>query len=106
ETIDQQRFNTATGTGPLGGPTSTTMPQARDYYTGSYYDAADRLTATVDVGTNGGTPWVRPATVPARSNTALVTSDTYNAAGWVQDTVDPRGIDDRTLYDALGRTTE
>lgn len=106
ETIDRQRFNTATGTGPLGGPTSTTMPQARDYYIGSYYDAADRLTATVDVGTNGGTTWVRPATVPARSDIALVTSYTYNAAGWVQDTVDPRGIDDRTLYDALQRTTE
>jgi len=106
ETIDRQRFNDATGTGALGGPTSTTAPQARDYYAGSYYDAADRLTATVDVGTNGGTPWVRPATVPSRSNTVLVTSETYNAAGWVQDTIDPRGIDDRTLYDALQRTTE
>jgi YD repeat-containing protein len=31
---------------------------------------------------------------------------TYNAAGWVQDTIDPRGIDARTEYDALGRTTE
>lgn len=106
ETIDQQRFNDVTGTGALGGPNSTNAPQARDYYTGSYYDAADRLTATVDVGTNGGTTWVRPATVPAPSDIALVTNYTYNAAGWVQDTVDPKGIDDRTLYDALQRTTE
>ena len=37
--------------------------------------------------------------MPARSDTALVTSYTYNAAGWVQDVIDPRGIDDRTTYD-------
>ena len=106
ETIDRQRFHNATGTGALGDPSSTTAPQARVYYTGSYYDAADRLTATVDVGTNGGTAWVLPDTVPDRSDTALVTSYTYNAAGWVQDTIDPRGIDTYTEYDALGRTTE
>lgn len=106
ETIDSQRFHNATGTGPLGNPTSTTQPQARDYYTTYYYDAADRLTASVDVGTNGGTAYTRPATPPARSDAALVTSYTYNAAGWVQDTTDPLGLDTRTSYDALGRTTE
>ena len=106
ETIDRQRFNDAIGTGTLGGPSSSNAPQARVYFTTSYYDAAVRPTATVNVGTNGGTAWVRPATVPAASDTVLVTSQTYNAAGWVQDTMDPRGIDTRTLYDALGRTTE
>jgi RHS repeat-associated protein len=70
----------------------------------SYYDAADRLTATVNVGTNGGTLYTRPSTPAAPSDTALVTSYSYNAAGWVQDTIDPRGIDTRTLYDNLGRT--
>ena len=35
-----------------------------------------------------------------------MTSYTYNAAGEVQDVVDPLGIDTRTYYDALGRTTE
>jgi RHS repeat-associated protein len=105
ETIDRQRFHNATGTGALGGPASTSAPQARVYFTGSYYDAADRLTATVDVGTNGGTTWVRRATEPARTDTALVTDYSYNAAGWVQDETDPRGIDTRTLYDNLGRTT-
>jgi RHS repeat-associated protein len=106
ETIDRQRFHDASGTGALGGPSNTTAPQARDYYTGFYYDAVDRLTATVDAGTNGGTAWVRPATAPAPSDTMLVTSDSYNAAGWLQDVVDPRGIDNRTLYDNLGRATE
>src|ERR1019366_4100884 len=104
ETIVSQRFHNATGTGALGTPTSGVG--ARVYYAASYYDNADRLTATVDVGTNGGPAWTRPTTPPAPSDTALVTSYAYNAAGWVQDTTDPRGIDTRTYYDALGRTTE
>jgi RHS repeat-associated protein len=103
ETTDRQRFNNDTGTGALGNPTSGIG--ARVYYTTAYYDAADRLTTSVDVGTNGGTAYVRPNTPPARSDTALVTSYDYNAAGWIQDTMDPRGLDTRTLYDALGRTT-
>jgi YD repeat-containing protein len=104
ETIDRQRFDDATGTGALGD--ATTGVHARVYYTGNYYDSADRLVASVDVGTNGGTPWVRPTSVPDRSDTMLVTSYSYNPAGWVQDTVDPAGIDTRTLYDTLGRITE
>ena len=64
------------------------------------------MTATVDVGTNGGTAWTRPATPPAPSDTALVMTYGYNPAGWVQDVTDPKGIDTRTLYDALGRTTK
>jgi RHS repeat-associated protein len=105
KSIDRERFNDASGNGALGGPDSTTVPPARVYYSGAYYDAANRLTATVTVGTNGGVAWVRPATVPGRSDTRLVTSYTYNVAGWVQDVLDPRGIDGRTLYDNLGRTT-
>ena len=104
ETIDRQRFHNATGAGPLGTPTSGVG--ARVYYAAAYYDNADRLTASVDVGTNGGAAWTRPATPPAPSDAALVTSYGYNAAGWLQDVTDPRGIDTRTLYDALGRTTK
>jgi RHS repeat-associated protein len=105
ETMDSQRFHNATGTGALGGPTSTTPPPARVSYTASYYDAVDRLTETANVGTNGGAAYTRPSTPPAPSDTALVTQDIYNAAGWVQDVIDPRGLDSRTLYDNLGRTT-
>jgi RHS repeat-associated protein len=104
ETLDSQRFDNATGTGPLGTP--TTGVAARVYYSAAYYDAADRPTADVDVGTNGGEAWVRPSAPPARSATALVTTYGYNAAGGVQDVTDPLGVDTRTLYDALGRTTE
>src|SRR6266851_2233169 len=36
-----------------------------------YYDAADRPTSSVDVGTNGGTAYTRPSTPDARSDTVL-----------------------------------
>src|SRR5690606_6941979 len=42
--------------------------------------------------------------VPARSDTVLIVSQTYNSAGWVEDVTDPRGIVQRTLYDDMGRT--
>ena len=88
ETIDSQRFDNATGTGTLGTPTSGIG--ARVYYAAAYYDDADRLTASVDVGTNGGTAWTLPSTPPASSPTVLVTTYAYNAMGLVQDVTDPR----------------
>jgi RHS repeat-associated protein len=104
-TTNRERFHDAATTllGSLGTPASG-IP-ARVSFAASYYDAANRLTGSVNVGTNGGIAYVRPATAPARSDTALVTSYTYDDAGRVQDVTDPRGIVARTLYDALGRTT-
>jgi RHS repeat-associated protein len=104
-TTNRQRFHDASTTalGVLGTPT-TGIP-ARVSYAANYYDAADRLTASVNVGTNGGVAYVRPATAPTRSDTALVTTFSYDTAGRVQDVTDPNGITARTLYDALGRTT-
>jgi YD repeat-containing protein len=104
ETIDRQRFDNATGTGVLGDPTSGIA--ARVYYAGAYYDAADRLTSTVNVGTNGGTVWTMPSMPPTPSATALVTSYAYNTMGLMQDVTDPQGIVNRTLYDNLGRSTK
>jgi RHS repeat-associated protein len=71
------RFHNETMGGPLGNP--TTQPYARVSYVANYYDAADRLTDSVNVGTNGGTAYTRPSTPPARSNTALVSSTGYKA---------------------------
>jgi RHS repeat-associated protein len=104
-TVNRQRFHDAATTllGGLGTPT-TGIP-ARVSYAANYYDAADRLTASVNVGTNGGVAYVRPSTAPVRSDAALVTTYAYDAAGRVQDVTDPRGIVARTLYDALSRTT-
>jgi RHS repeat-associated protein len=101
--VQRDRFHDETATGSLATPTSA--PHARVSYVASWYDPANRLTATVNVGTNGGNPYTRPATPPVPSDTALVTSYVYNDSGWVQDTVDPRGIDQQTVYDMLGRTT-
>jgi YD repeat-containing protein len=74
---DRQRFDSASGTGALGSPSSGIG--ARVSYLANYYDIADRLTASVDVGTNGGSAYTRPGSVPSRSDTVLVTSDSYAA---------------------------
>ena len=104
-TTNRQRFHDAATTllGSLGTPTSG-IP-ARVSFAASYFDAADRLTASVNVGTNGGVAYVRPGTAPARSDTVLVTTYAYDLAGRVQDVTDPKAIVARTLYDALSRTT-
>jgi YD repeat-containing protein len=102
--ITRDRFHDETATGELGNP--TTAPKARVSYSASYHDKADRLTASVDVGSNGGTAWTRPSSVPARSDTTLVVSHEYNSAGWIEATTDPRGIVSKTFYDNLGRTTK
>jgi RHS repeat-associated protein len=71
-----------------------------------FFDDADRLIASVDAGTNGGTAWTRPSSVPSSSATLLVTQYVYNAAGWLQDIIDQMSIDTRTNYDNLGRVTQ
>jgi YD repeat-containing protein len=73
----RDRFDNETQGGPLGNP--TTHPYARVSYVANYYDAANRLTNSANVGTNGGSAYTRPGTVPARSDTVLVTSTAYKA---------------------------
>lgn len=108
ETIRRDRFHDASGTGDL--VDYDTNPKARVSYMGMYFDAANRLTDSVNVGTNtvAGTPtvWSRPGSAPGGSDTVLVTSYGYNLAGWVETTTDPRGIDSKTFYDDLGRTIQ
>ena len=103
-TRDRFHNDAGTDTGALGN--ASTGPKARVSYLASYFDAANRLTATVDVGSNGGSAYTRPSTAPASSDTTLVTGYAYNAAGWVQTVTDPRGIVNQTTYDGLGRTTQ
>jgi RHS repeat-associated protein len=103
-TATRHRFDDATGTGGLGTPSSGV--HARVYYAAYYYDAIDRTTATVNVGTNGGSAYTRPSSAPSPSGTVLVTSTGYNDAGWVSSTIDPLGIETRTTYDNLGRTKQ
>src|SRR5262249_8607500 len=100
----RERFHDETGTGELGTPSRGL--HARVSSAGMYYDQATRLTDSVAVGTNGGSAWTRPSSVPSRSDTVLVSSQTYNAAGWLDTTTDPRGIVGKVYYDNLGRPTK
>lgn len=106
-TTRAERWPNATGTGELGD--HDTQPYARVSYTGSYYDRADRPIASVDVGTNGNSPWTDPVTGPAdwpdRADTVLVTTFGYNAAGYVFTVTDLRAIEARHYQDGLGRPT-
>jgi RHS repeat-associated protein len=103
-TTTRQRFDSETATGSLGDPNNS--PKARVYYLADWYDAAGRPTAEADVGTNGGAAYTRPATPPAASDTVLLTTWSYNAAGWLDTTTDPRGIQTKDYYDNLGQVTK
>jgi YD repeat-containing protein len=103
-TITRNRFHDETATGALGDPSTT--PKARVSFVANYYDLGNRLTDTVNVGTNGGSAYTRPSSVPARSDTMLISSDSYNDAGWLDTSTDPRGIVTKNYYDNLGQTTK
>jgi RHS repeat-associated protein len=103
-TTTRQRNHDETALGSLGTP--TTSPKSRVSYVADYFDAANRLTNEVNVGTNGGGAWTRPSSVPTGSDTVLVTTTAYTAAGFVDSVTDPRGIVAKNYYDALGRTTK
>ena len=109
ESVDRQRFDTdpttSSGEADLAGPSGGNLA-SRDYYSAKYFDAADRLTDSVNVGTNGGSAWTRPASVPSDSDTVLVTHTNYDNGGRVLDTIDPRGIKAGNFYDLLGRTLD
>ena len=105
QTTLKQRYHNATGTGELNGP-SGTQPKSRITYTAAWHDPLGRAIATADYGTNGGTSLSRPSTVPARSDTVLVTSMTYNSAGQLSTTTNPGGIVTYVEYDAAGRQTK
>ena len=97
-TLDRLVGNTTTG--------ALSSSDARVSYYASYYDSADRLTKSIDLGINGGSAFTyNPASPPARSSTALTTDYTYDDAGWTDVVTDPKNLQHKTLYDALGRTT-
>jgi len=79
--------------------------EGRAQITAMWHDALDRVTDTVRYGTYNGANWDRDGlSVPARSDTALVTSYVYDDAGRRKDVTDPMGRTARTLYDDAGRT--
>jgi YD repeat-containing protein len=103
KTIVRQRFHDETAAGPLVDPAHS--PKARVYYSAAYFDGHG-ITASVNAGTNGGTFWDRPNTVPTGSDTLLVTTMGYNDQGLLDTVTDPRGLVSKTFYDNLGRITK
>jgi len=83
-TAHRLHFHDDTNTGELYFPgIGAPFAKARVYYAENYYDAADRLTDSVDLGALADTLYYdRPdPTVPTRSDTKHVTSYTYDFAG-------------------------
>mgnify|MGYP000858361248 CR=1 FL=1 len=101
----RQRRHDATGTGELT-TLSGSQPQARVSYVASWYDAIGRQRAVANYGTNGDSALTRPSTVPARSDSVLVSTTEYDAAGQAYQTVDPAGREVRQVFDAAGRVTK
>ncbi len=69
-TTTKDRLATASGT-TEGALTSSL---ARISYVADYYDAANRITAEENVGTNGGSSWTRPSSPDASDATHLTTT--------------------------------
>jgi RHS repeat-associated protein len=86
---------------------TATNLEGRIQITASWYDGLDRIQDRVVYGTNGGSDFDRDGlSVPSRSDTALRTTYTYNDDGTLKEVEDPKGIKQRTEYDALGRRTK
>lgn len=64
QTTTRDRYDSATGTGALGTPSSA-APMARVEYVAQYPDALGRTVAVANYGTNGGASLSRPDTIPA-----------------------------------------
>ena len=89
-----------------------TSANARISYQAMYYDSANRIVKSVDLGTYGGAQLAsRPAssTFINRSfsggNQFLMTEYEYDAAGSLSKVTDPRGVVTYRDYDSLGRVS-
>ena len=102
-TASKQRYHNAAASqhGALGSPSTT--PNARITYSASWIDGVGRTFASANYGTNGGAAFTRPATVPTRSDTILVSTTSYNDDGEVFSTLDPQNTETQFAYDDAGR---
>jgi RHS repeat-associated protein len=99
------RFHDASGTGPLRGPTGT-EPRARVMHTVHFPDALGRMLATANYGSISWPGTNPPDTIPARSDTVLVTSTFYNPRGEAERSTDPADRAQKTIFDDAGRREE
>jgi hypothetical protein len=103
-TTARERWDNATGTGPLNGPTGS-EPKSRDSFGATWHDGVGRGVASANYGTNDNLgPPPRPASPPQSSDTVLVSQTRYNERGEAFETVDPAGMVNRTYADDAGRT--
>ncbi len=81
--------------------------RGRAQITASVYDSFGRLTDRMEYGTNAEADFDRDPiggySTPARSDTILRTTWTYNTDGTTKSVEDPRGLKTFWVYDALGR---
>jgi RHS repeat-associated protein len=98
----RSRLHDASSTGELTS-TSGSQPKARVMYAATYPDAVGRVIAQANYGDNGGSSFTRSSTIPARSDTVLVSSAAYNDDGEAYKQIDPAGKEDRTYFDDAGR---
>ena len=76
----------------------------RPQITAYWYDRFGRMTDQVHYGTYGGSNFDRSdLAVPSRSDTALLSENSYGTDGNVQDYTGPGGVTARTEYDDSGR---
>lgn len=98
----RQRLHDATGTGALG-TVSGDQPRARVSFRAAWFDGIGRTRFESDFGTNGGGALERPADVPGRSATVLVSEIRYAKDGQAGMQIDRDGIKRITLRDRLAR---
>ena len=83
---------------------NTDQTTKRTTYVAEWYDALDRVTYTADYGTNSGTAMTqRPAVVPSAKRVCALTSNQYDAGGFLYMTTDPTGLQTTYSNDFLGR---
>jgi RHS repeat-associated protein len=104
-TIGKERYDTATGTGPLKDH-GAAQPQARVSYVASYPDAIGRTVATANYGTNGNLAWTRTPLIPSCTDDVLVNLTAFNPKGEPFQTTDPMLAVTTRTWDAAGRLIE
>ncbi len=86
---------------------TATNVKGRIQITATWYDRFGRQTDVVRYGTYGDSDFDRDGlSVPARSDTALLTEYEYNTDGTLKEVIDPRALVTRHEYDELGRQTK
>ncbi len=100
----RQRWDDATGTGPLQGPAGS-EPKSRNSYVAMWQDGAGRSVASANYGTNDNAgPPERPESPPEATAEVLVNRTAFNERGEAFETTDPSGMISRTYADDAGRT--